>query len=336
MVTQTATEAPVVSEDVQVPAAGPEPKVAPVTELVPEVSTEEIPALPEGEEPAQVAEEGTEAPDDLDDETADALVEAYGDKLFSSKKLQERISRAVQDQVTQQVTERTRSMETQGEVANLIERGRRAVTGLTTLAQNAKAELDKATAGEEFDTKVFEPSAFMGHLSDYGQAIVAEVAGRYDGAIQGAIEYTLTQRLPELTDTQAQEFLGIVQTAQRMEGDPKQRKDAKAFFVGASMSFLFDRAVETGMLMERERAANQSTAAEKIAKSNAIKAATAKIAKDKPLPATPGNIPTSTGPAGGTFNREYYRQLKATDTQKAQDYVNSFAAMQRVPALPTI
>ena len=88
--------------------------------------------------------------------------------------------------------------------------------------------------------------------------------------------------------------------------------------------------------MERDRVSKKSTAAEKIAKSNAIKAATAKIAKDKPLPATPGNLPTSTGPAGGTFNREYYRQLKATDTQKAQDYVNSFAAMQRVPALPTI
>lgn len=325
--------APAVVEE-QVKAADPAPEVkpdpAPTIQEAPVV--EETAALPEGGEAAPVEAEGAEVSEDLDDDTASALFEAYGPKLFATKAAQEQISRMVQDQVAQQVTERTRNLETQGEVANLIERGRRAVTGLTGLAQSAKAELDKASAGEEFNAKVFEPNAFMGHLSDYGQAIVAEVAGRYDGAIQSSIEYTLTQRLPELSDDQAQQFLGIVQQAQRMDGDPKQRANAKAYFVGASVDFLIDRAMEVGMGMERERVSKQSTAAEKIAKSNAIKAATAKIAKDKAPPPTPGNLPVSSAPIGG-FDREHYRKLKAEDPQKAQDYVMSTSAAQRVPIL---
>lgn len=320
------------AEDVQ--AVDPSQSAKLDTELPSQGDTEETTAPPEGEEPAPEEGEGEEVPEDLDDETTDALIDAYGDKFLASKKLSDRINRMVQTQVEQQVAERTRTLETQGEVANLIERGRRAVTGLTSLAQNAKAELDKAAEGTEFNANVFDPKVFMDHLSDYGQAIVAQVAGRYDGAIQSSIEYMLTQRLPELTDEQAQEFLGIVQTASRMDGDPKQRSNAKAYFVGASMNFLIDRALEMGAAMETERLSKKTTAAEKIAKSTAIKAAAAKLAKDKAPPATPANLPQQGAPTGA-FDREYYRKLKATDPQKAQDYVQQYSALQRTPAFPT-
>ena len=309
--------------DQETPSAAAETPVSP--------NTGEEPAPDEGEEPA--SDEDNLA--DLDDETLEALAEVYGDKFLGSKPLQERINKAIQQQVAKQTAERQRTYESQDEVGRIIDRGKQAVDGLTQLAQAAATELGKASRGEEFVAEAFEPGKFAGHLDSYGQAIVAEVSLRYDQALQDAIETSLADRLPELSENQTQEFLGIVYNVQRMENDPKQAPQAKSYFVTSMLNFLLDRSHEAGAVEERDRLSKKGTVAKKIADSNAVKAAQAKLAASKgnPPPKSPTSTPAKRTATGGNYDSEVYRELKkAGKFDEADAYVSQFAGVKLAPA----
>ena len=288
-----------------------------------EPGTEETPTA-QTETPEDADSEDNVA--DLDDDTLDALAELYGDKFLQSKTLKQRIDKAIEQQVQEQVNRQQRALQGQTEVERLISQGKQAVDKMAQFAQAAKTELDKASRDEEFSAEVFNPQSFMTELSSYGTAIVAEVSSRYDAAIQDTLQEVLSSKLPPLSSDNQGEILKIVGTAERMEGDPRQAPNAKGYFVSAIVGFLVDRALEAGAIVERERLGKRGTVSKKIADANAIKTAAAKITKNRgnPPPKTPAAEVASSNAHLTTYDSEHYRKLKKEDPQKAQEYVDSF------------
>ena len=306
----------------QVPASDETPSDADETPVSEDTGEETPTASGEGEEAAE--DEGQLA--DLDDETLEALADVYGDRFLKSKTLQDRIDRAIQSQVERRVRDHVQTTDQQDEVTQLVEKGKYAVNSLAALAEGAKAELSKAAQAQDFSAEVFDPRTFMGHLSDYGQSIVAEVSLRYDRALQGMIANTLA-KVPTLTEAQTQEFRDILQTATRMENDQRQAPQAKNYFVASVTGFLLDRAFEAGAVAERARLTKQSNVGKKIADANAVKAAKAKLAAEGNVaPRAPAGTPVSTKAPTGAYDSAYYRTLKRDGKhEEAQRYVDRFA-----------
>lgn len=290
-------------------------------------STQDTVAAPSEGDQVQAGEDNVAADDaDLDDETINALAEAYGDRLLGSEKIQERLRGIVQQQVQEQVRQRTRSLEGQDEVSQMITRGKTAVDSINQLAATARDELHKAASDQTFSAEVFKPEALMQHLSDYGQAIVAELGSRYDGAIQESLEQNLG-RLPALSDAQQQEFLQIVSQAQRMELDPRQAANSKAYFISAVTGFLVNRAYEAGAVAARDQLVKDTAAKRKLTEKAVVNKAAAQIAKTRGNipPKTPASAPAESRAPTGNYDSDYYRQLKKEGKHsEAQAYVNQF------------
>jgi hypothetical protein len=293
-----------------------------------DTSEEEAPksdedAAPEGDEVSEESDDLT-----LDDETISAFASAYAEQVLATPEVQEQISARVKDQVDRQVQDVHRSTQAQTESQSLIEQGRTALKGLADDAAAAKDALVKAAKKDEsISSDVFDPQKFEGNLRDYGSAIVADVSGTYRRAIEGGFTDILQNKLPKLTDEQAQELQRVVVTAQRMEGDPAQAAQAQPYFMSGLFGFLFSRAFEAGQDAERGRASKRPDVAKKIASSAAVKAAQAKLAASKgnPPPKTPKSRSSATNaPAPGVYDSGYYKELKKSDPtgREAQEYIN--------------
>lgn len=297
------------------------------TPTVQDTETQETEETAPGDgETTEGAEDNVATEDlELDDESLGTLWDAYGDKFMEQKGFKDRVSKLVSEQVQDQVRTQTRTQQGQTEVARMVEQGKQAVDGLTKFAADAEGELRKATAEQEFSADAIKPDVFRQNLFNYGQAIVAEVGSRYDGAIQTSIEDSLG-KFPPLSESQQSEFMKIIETAQRMEMDTQQAPNSKAFFVSSAISFLVDRALEAGAIKGQEQTTKQTEAKRKVSEQAAVKKAAAKLSKDR------GNLPpkstTATPeprPQSGQYNSDYYRGLKREGKYaEAQAYVDQF------------
>ena len=183
----------------------------------------------------------------------------------------------------------------------------------------------KAQRGEEFNAGVFDQQQLVSNLREYGSAIVAEQAHRYDSAVEGAYESLFgSDGLPLPTEEQSDILRQAMEIAQRMEGDPNQSAQAKTFFFKSIFRFVADRALEQGASQEQTRVKSQKSVKERIAKSAARKAGKADAEAEKTPPRT-GKSKARTGSSEPSM--ELYKELKAEGKKaEAQAVVDAMAS----------
>ena len=263
---------------------------------------------------------------DWDDDTVDAVWDAYRDRFLDRDSIKKEMSRTIKQQVEDQVSKRLKTQEVEDQRDQAATQGRESVDRLKRQMDSVVAELKNAGEGEDFDASVLDLQEYGRNLHSFGRSIADEVSTRYDSALKDSIETALTDAIPELTEDQVEEFNGILNVAERMEGDPRQYEQAKHYFVGNMLTFLLERAKDAGALDERVRQQTKSKVGKKIADSNAVKAAQAKLAgKKKVPPSTPKNKPVARPAGGKEWDSAHYRSLKRGDNpQEAQAYVDAF------------
>ena len=157
--------------------------------------------------------------------------------------------------------------------------------------------------------------------------MVAEITERYDTGFTVAVQGVLDQ-MPDLTPDQLGEIGKIVDTAKRMEGDPKQAAASKGYFTSSVLSFLYTSALEAGATQERARLIEVGKERKTISESAAVKQAAAKIVKARGNvpPKTPGETaPVVEGAPTGAYDSDYYRGLKKDGKHaEAAAYVDTF------------
>ena len=289
----------------------PEDVVEPVE--TPTQGTDDAP--PEGEPAPEVEEPPatpTAEPGELDDDTLKTLAEAYGDKLFTTEAFQKRVDEAVKQQVARQTDDYRRQQREQDEVAELLERGEGAVTGMFDMIKTARDELGRAVSEEDYTPPtggVLNDEAFGQHLENYGVAVLAEADGRYLRSLDGAVLNAI-RRLPALSDEQSGEVQTILNNATRIRDDPNQGIAAGfSYLSGALISFLVERARDQGVAEERTRVQSRQTVARKLTDSATTKAAAAKLAAERGN--TPPSEPTDAkGETLGAPSQALYERLK--------------------------
>ena len=183
---------------------------------------------------------------DWDDDTVDAVWDAYRDRFLDRDTVKKEISRTIKQQVEDQVSKRVKTQEVEDQRDQAATQGRESVDRLKRQMDSVVAELKNAGEGEDFDASVLDLQEYGRNLHSFGQSIAAEVSTRYDSALKDSIETALTDAVPELTEDQVEEFNRILNVAERMESDPKQYEQAKHYFVGNMVNFLLERAKEAG------------------------------------------------------------------------------------------
>ena len=315
---QTENQPPPPPDDTPPEAVVPstDQSTAPETETAPDEGV----TAPEGE--VNEAPNLEDLPEDLSEEDLEQFIEFYGERLAASKGYQTRLDQVVQERVTREVAASRQQATTGDAVQALIQKGERAIQGLGTILDGVGVELAKADRAEEFNAAILKPEEFATHLKDYGEAIVGEVSLRYDKAIEGAVQHVLGERIPNLSEEDAQKFVQIVSAAQRMEGDPVQAPQAKAYLVRSLVSLFMDMAETFGAVKEREAIAKRPGVAKKIVDANTAKAAAAKLAADRgnPPPKAPPSTPEPRGEPNH-YDSDYYKRLKQEDPVKAQEWI---------------
>ena len=300
------------------------------TEDVQDEDTEQTSDEDEAETETAPGEDETEGEDEevrLDSETVNELARAYADELLTTEELQKRIEAAAEEKAAQKSAEREDAARAESAVAELIQQGETAVNGMFGLLEAAKAEFGKASQEEDFDPEVLKPEDFGKHLNDYGMAIVAEVRGRYQRALDRTVMDAL-KGLPTLSQEQADEIGTILQTARRMEGDEAQAPHTAYYLTNSLVSFVVKQARESAIVEERERVSSRKTVASKVAGSVAVKAAAAKLLKQKGkiAPNAPPNAKTET--EGEVSEAAYERLKKAGKYAEAQAVVDQMSRRQ--------
>lgn len=225
--------------------------------------------------------------DELTDEVLDDFSQAYGDRIMGTKAMQDRVSKLVQSEVSKQVTSKVRGQTATSEREALVNRGRAAVTELTTQAETAQAELGKASKGEQFQAQVFDMNSYVNNLRVYGEAIKEDTRSLFEVAIEDGFNEVLTGSLASFVDAKQGDLTEIVRNHEATRADPNQAAQAEPKFVADMVQFIVDRATELGAEQERERASKGKAVNKQIASSNAVKAATARIQSQKNKPDTP-------------------------------------------------
>lgn len=285
------------------------------TETVPE--TEEETAPDEGEE--KVPSEVELSSDDLK-----ALWETYGDKIRDLDTVKESLGKEADTKAQRQAADQQRITEQRLEVDRLVQDGTQAVNGIFSALESASQELGKANRDEEFNAAVLNPQEFQQNFDTYTRAVVAELRGRYTTAIDRTVLSALND-LPTLTDGQISELQSIVDTAYRMEGDPRQAPEAAYFATNKLVNFLLERTREAAFTEERTRGQSREAVTKKVAEQNAIKAAAAKLAAErkKVPPKAPADAKTSTD--GDISEEAYDRAVAAGDHGQAQRIVDQMS-----------
>lgn len=293
------------------------------TEQATSTEEEESPETAPGDEEGE-GEEGADLRlDELSDEDLEALLAAYKDRFLKSKDLQSEIEKLVRRQVERQVSERTRGYEAETAEERLIEQGKQAARSVASLADLAQKELAKAAKGEDFNADLFKPEEMVRHLGEYGTAVQSIVNNQFDMAIQAAWESVFSDEgLPALSEEQAEELADVLETFNRMKGDPRQAPKSKDYFFSSLLQFVAARGAEFGAAQERDRAAKAKTVSEKIAGKNALAAAKAKLESARRPPSAPKSKPT---PKSGDLMEAYREAKKAGDKVRAQELVDEMA-----------
>ena len=324
MIDDTANQTP--EEDPQgteTPESEETPVEAPKAETPEEVEpTAEEPAPVEAPEEAPKEEE---AEWDLDQDTLDAIVATYGDRLRKSKGMEETITRDIKDEVARQVRGYVSTTDSQSQVDQLIGRGKAAAANIQRLADAAKTELGK---GEEADPNVFDSKELITSLEQYGSATAMYERHILETATQSGFDGIFGDVLPELSDTSSEELSTITNTVNRMRGDQNQFSKADGFWMSELLKFVAHRGMEHGAEQERNRVVSKQTVKERIVNSNAVTAAKANLEAAKAPPRTPKSEPREAIPE---FSEEGYRKMKeAGDNVKTQEYVNRWSSRRSV------
>ena len=294
-------------------------------------------AAPEGDEGA-----AAEPPSGIDPETLATISSAYGDQLLETTALKERYEEAVKRGVQLRAQEFQDTQREDAEVTALVRQGRDAYQGMVSLLESARDELNTAAQGTEdvkFNPNILDEHAleqFDSRLQTFGSAIVAEQRGYHrrdlDQAFIGAIK-----TLPALSEPQKETLRTILNNARRMERDPQQSTAAFGYAINQLVSFVVDHARTAGSTEEGVRAQQRSQVAQKIATSNAAKAAAAKLA------ATRGNVPpegpsdagaTPAGDAGEATQAHYEARKRAGAQPVELDQIVAAMARKAASGVP--
>ena len=213
---------------------------------------------------------------------------------------------------------------------------------MVSLLESARNELNTAAQGTEdvkFNPNILDEHAleqFDSRLQTFGSAIVAEQRGYHrrdlDQAFIGAIK-----TLPALSEPQKETLRTILNNARRMERDPQQSDAAFGYALNELVGFVVGHARTIGATEEGVRAQQRSQVAQKIATSNAAKAAAAKLA------ATRGNVPpegppdagaTPTGGAGEATQAHYEARKRAGAQPVELDQIVAAMARKAASGVP--
>lgn len=248
------------------------------------------PAEAQEDQPSGSSEEEEEF--ELDDETLDALITAYGEKLAEHPSIKSRLEEEIQrrqQELVEQSTLESRARQTRDAV---LVQGREAVAGLAKAVEEYRKALERLEEGDEIDVdKLPSVEDVQRHIATFGTAVYADVTAEYDQAFAQAVMDAAKE--VTLTPQDAEEIAKIVATAQRMEGDERQADRAKSYLFGGVMKVMVNRAKAIAKEEARAELDKKRSAVEKIANSNALKVALAKQAGKKIPPATgqPGAPP---------------------------------------------
>ena len=263
---------------------------------------------------------------ELSEETLAELAKVYGSKLLSTEAIQSQVKELIETQVQRQAIDAQRIAQEQSDVARLIEQGRTSLDEMANMLDSQSAEFEKAEKDEDYTpADVLDSEKFEQSLNSYGMSIVAEVQGRYNRALDAGILDAIRD-LPTLSDEHQQGLQAIVATAQRMEGDPNQARNAVQYAATSFIKFLVNRAREAGAADERERVTSRTSVNKKVADSVAAKAAAAKLAasRGKTPPNAPANAKSEASP-GGISEEAYDAAVKAGNFDEADRIVNAMA-----------
>jgi hypothetical protein len=307
------------------PAQGtdtPGPEDVPAAEATPEEPKAATDAAPD-EAPEDAPADEEEPSDELDDETLEALAEAYDDRLRKTKTLSRSVTQQVKDEVGRQVREHQSVASTQTRADQFVNQGRSAAENIQRLANAARGELDKAGGDEPVNASVLDPKEMVASLEQYGSATAMYERHVLETATQDGFDHVFGEVLPELSDEHVEELQGITTTINRMRGDQQQYTRADSTWMTQLLDFVARRAMEHGAAEERSRLASRSAVKGKIADTNAVAAARAKIEAGKTPPRTPKSEPQS---VVTDFSEDGYRTIKKDGTpEQIQDYVNRWA-----------
>lgn len=331
---QTTTEEPDVvdasTDEVQQDTVTPDTAETPVDEeSTDETAPETAPdadATADADEPAKEEEES----EDLDDDTLDAIAEAYGERLLKGKRLSTTVAKQVREEVSRQVREQQSATDSTSRIDQLISQGKTAAESMQRLAGAATEELKKAVDDEAYtpNANIFDPREFATSMEQYGAATAQYERHVLETATQEGFDSVFGEVLPELSDEQVDDLKTLASNTNRMRGDSRQYNKADGYWMSELIQFVAKRAMEHGAEGERTRLASRSVVKGKIAGTNAVKAARAKIEADKGPPRTPKSDPT---PTITEFSEAGYREIKKTnDPVKIQDYTNRWAMSRTV------
>lgn len=279
-----------------------------------EDADEDLETAPDGDED----DPESETPDftELDDDTLAAFFDVYGEKFTESETVQKLVDERVERQAQKSIEDSRRGQQRTSEVEQIIQKGKDSVQEVAEsikVAESAYTKLRSQAKSEELDELgpeiLFDPQKLGTAIQGYGTAMSAEATLRYERALDGAFGGILADVAPDgLTPKETEKLETIVNNATRMRGDTAQSQDeAVGYFLKEVMQFVATKATEKGAALEKSKAAKRRKVGEAIAGSNAVKAAKAKLAKERLAPGSPKG--KDTAGVGATLI-EQYRQAK--------------------------
>lgn len=273
------------------------------------------------------SEPGSSESDELDPETLDSIASLYKDNLLERDAFKQEVERRVRETADQRVREQTRIQQAGNEVNAIITRGQQAANWMAGRVNAATDALSKAQAGEEFDPNALNPAQFAGGLRDFGESLVAATERSIDTALETAVDQIFGPVLPPLSEQGANDLATLANTAERMRNDPAQGPDrARSYFITGLMRMVVQQSYQHGRLEERQLVEGKRTLSDKIASSNAIKAARAKLEAERNPPPSPSNQPGESTAGGGNTMAEYRAAKLRGDKAEADRIARDMSA----------
>lgn len=273
------------------------------------------------------SEEGETGADDelpeVTDEELETVLDALEDRIIANPRIQKAIEDKARADADRRYEERTKSETVSQESERLIRQGRTAVETVYGLFDKLTGNLDKAVKGDELtdaDKKVPTREELMQNLGLFGAAAVAETRRNFDNAFADAFrEGALVAG--DMTDDEKAKVIGIVQTAQRIAGDPKQgQAQSIAYLFKENVKLLVERARTAGKAEAEAAFAKKRSALVKVTGENSTRAAVAKIATArKNLPTKPTSTPAEQSQPSA--NMDAYKAAKAAGDYDRADAI---------------
>lgn len=322
-------------------AAGMNPDGSPLT---PKEAAPVEPVKPDAK--AAESTEKSEAGDDADDEdgdtneitderitaTVEAALELNPDLVKSNPKIRELLAAEIRAEIQADYDTKQAATTANQQREQLIGQGKKAVATVTTLLDNAQAELKKAKDGDpdvNWDVLAKASADVEAALGTFGSAAVVDTQRGYEAAFTKGFLAAAKIGGP-LTEEENAAVQGIVNSANRIEADEKQgdgRFDAaKRHFYEKTWEFVATRAKAAGVAQAVADAKAKRDSRKTVLDADAVIAGAAKeAAKRVKLPPAP----TDGGPSS-TIVRPTMESYQAAKKAGNFDLADEIAhAMER-------